>query len=241
MTALITRFGRVGISADSVELEIMYDFLVRNDPAIRVVVRFRPGFSVSPTVVGLIETSFAEVPLEITVGGKGYVTGPLQPIVLAAEPPPDLGADGSSGDDDEYTDEEEQYFVMLVIAFAVLVCVIVILTVRARRRNRKALGMVLATPVPVWGDKTEDFTATPAPPSSATAYSSRQQQQQRQVPAAESMQQGGGHYYPGGSTTFNATPIDADYLAFNDAPNYMDPTVPSMSGTPGKGKNVNHV
>ena len=145
---------------------------------------------------------------------------------MPATEPPDLGADGSSADDDELTDEDQQYLTMLVIAFAVLAALIVVLTIRARRRNRQALGSVLATPVPNWGDATDDFMLTPAPLKSGS----------RRTDGQESMQQVGGHYYPGGTTTFNANPIDADYLAFNDGKGskYMDPAATSISapGTP---------
>ena len=238
MTALITRFGRAGITAESVELEVRYDFLIRNDPAIRVVVRFRPGVSLDRAMADRIESSFAEVPLKITVGGKIYASGPLHPIVPAAEPP-DVGADGSSTDDDELTDEDEQYLTMLVIAFAVLACLIIVLTIRARRRNRKALGSVLATPVANWGDATDDFTHTPAPLKSGSRRTDGHVDVRLRDPGQESMQQVGGHYYPGG-TTFNANPIDADYLAFNDdgnrpsspgAPKYMDPAATIITTT----------
>jgi len=92
--------------------------------------------------------------LEITIGGKAYVSGPLAPITPAPDDNTGLGR-GSTGDTTNTDPEVDDNDVFLVVAvvLGVLALLLVGVDLQARQRNMASHTTVLSTPVMApWSD-----------------------------------------------------------------------------------------
>ena len=114
-------------------------------------------FALSPANTARVETSFADWPLEVSIGGKGYVSGPLAPIT----PGPDdnlndgLELQGSTGGTmaGDAKDSDSEAFYIIAIILGVLALLLVGFAMRARRRNKASPNAVLSTPLSdAWAD-----------------------------------------------------------------------------------------
>ena len=115
-----------------------------------------PTVSPFPANTGRIETSFAERPLEITIGGKAYVSGPLAPITPAPDDNTGLGR-GSTGDTTDRDPEVDANDVFLVIAVVLGVLALLVVGFAQRARQMRTAShntrTTLSTPVMApWAD-----------------------------------------------------------------------------------------